>query len=59
MSWTKQVVVVIATSKGKSLLFMLSCILPNTGVTILVLLFVSLRKDLLRCVRELGIDHLV
>ncbi len=57
--WTKQVVVIIATSKGKSLLFMLPCILSNTRVTILVLLLVSLRGDLLCRVRELGINHLL
>ncbi|HEY0934969.1 MAG TPA: DEAD/DEAH box helicase, partial [Trebonia sp.] len=59
MSWTEQVVVVMATGEGKSLLFMLPCVLPGAGVTILVLPLVSLRGDLLRRVRELGIDHLV
>ncbi|KUJ17843.1 uncharacterized protein LY89DRAFT_668065 [Mollisia scopiformis] len=49
----------MATSEGKSLLFMLPCILPDARVTILVLLLVFLRGDLLRRVRELGIDHLV
>jgi superfamily II DNA helicase RecQ len=48
MSWAEQVVAVMATSEGKSLLFMLPCILPNAGVTILVLPLVSLREDLLR-----------
>jgi hypothetical protein len=59
MSWTKQVIVIMVTGKGKSLLFMLPCILPDARVTILVLPLVSLRGDLLRQVRELGIDHLV
>jgi superfamily II DNA helicase RecQ len=59
MSWTEQVIVIMATSEGKSLLFMLPCILPDAKVTILVLPLVSLRGDLLRRVRELGIDHLV
>ncbi len=59
MSWTKQVVVIIATGEGKSLLFMLLYILPDARVTILVLPLVSLRGDLLRRIRELGIDHLV
>ncbi|KUJ06625.1 uncharacterized protein LY89DRAFT_555096, partial [Mollisia scopiformis] len=49
----------MAISEGKSLLFILPCILPNARVTILVLPLVSLRGDLLRRVRELGIDHLV
>jgi superfamily II DNA helicase RecQ len=59
MLWTEQVVVIIATSEGKNLLFILPCILPDTRVTILVLLLVFLQGDLLRRVRELGIDHLV
>jgi superfamily II DNA or RNA helicase len=59
MSWTEQVVAVLGTGEGKSLLFMLPCTLPDAGVTILVLPLVSLRGDLLRRVRELGIDHLV
>jgi superfamily II DNA helicase RecQ len=49
----------MATGEGKSLLFMLLCILADAGVTILVLPLVFLRGDLLRRVRELGIDHLV
>jgi superfamily II DNA helicase RecQ len=53
------VVVIIAIGERKSLLFILPCILPNTGVTILVLLLVFLQGDLLRRVQELGIDHLV
>jgi superfamily II DNA helicase RecQ len=59
MSWTKQVIVIMATSEGKSLLFMLPCILLNAKVTILVLPLVSLRGDLLRQVQELRINHLV
>ena len=59
MLWTKQVVVIMATGEGKSLLFMLPCILPNAGVTILVLPLVSLQGDLLCRVQELGIDYLV
>jgi superfamily II DNA helicase RecQ len=47
MSWTEQVVVIMATSEGKSLLFMLPCILLDARVTILVLPLVSLRGDLL------------
>ena len=48
MSWTEQVVVILGTSEGKSLLFMLPCVLPDVGVTILVLPLVSLRGDLLQ-----------
>jgi hypothetical protein len=57
MSGTEQVVVVLGTGEGKSMLFMLPCVLPDTGITILILPLVSLRGDLLRRVRELAIDH--
>ena len=59
MSGTEQVVVVMATGEGKSLLFMLPCTLPDAGVTILIVPLVSLRGDLLRRVEELEIKHLV
>ncbi|TVY12548.1 hypothetical protein LARI1_G009653, partial [Lachnellula arida] len=59
MSGTEQVVVVLGTGEGKSMLFMLPCVLPDTGITILILPLVSLRGDLLRRVRELAIDHWV
>ena len=58
MSWTEQVVVVLPTGGGKSLLFMLPCTLPDAGVTIVVVPHVALRADLMRRVRELRIDHL-
>lgn len=57
MSGTEQVVVVLGTGEGKSMLFMLPCVLPDAGITILILPLVSLRGDLLRRVRELAIDH--
>ncbi len=59
MSGSEQVVVVLGTGAGKSMLFMLPCVLPDAGVTILILPLVSLRGDLLRRVRELAIDHCI
>jgi superfamily II DNA helicase RecQ len=59
ISGTEQVVVVLGTGEGKSMLFMLLYVLPDTGITILILPLVSLRGDLLRQVRELVIDHWV
>lgn len=59
MSWTEQVVAVLPTGAGKSLLFMLPCTLPDAGITILVVPLVSLRGDLLRRLEELGIEHLI
>lgn len=56
MSWTEQVVVILATGAGKSLLFMLPCTLPGAGITILVVPLVALRGNLLRRLRELRID---
>ncbi|KAK0303020.1 hypothetical protein LTR82_017684 [Friedmanniomyces endolithicus] len=58
MSWTEQVVAILPTGAGKSLLFMLPCTLPDAGVTVLVVPLVSLRGDLLRRLRELRIDHI-
>ncbi len=57
MSRTEQVVIVLGTGEGKSLLFILPCVLPDTGITILILPLVSLREDLLHHLRELAIDH--
>jgi superfamily II DNA helicase RecQ len=59
MTWTEQVVVVLPTGAGKSLLFMLPCSLPGAGITILVVPLVSLRSDLLRRLTELRIEHMV
>jgi Orsellinic acid/F9775 biosynthesis cluster protein D/Helicase conserved C-terminal domain len=59
MSWTEQVVIILPTGAGKSLCFMLPCTLPDAGVTILVVPLVSLRGDLRRRCREMGIRHLV
>jgi hypothetical protein len=58
MSWTEQVVAILPTGAGKSLLFMLPYTLPDAGVTILVVPLVSLHGDMLRRVREMKIDHL-
>ena len=37
---------------------MLLCTLPDAGITILIVLLVSLYRDMLRRVREIRIDHL-
>lgn len=58
MSWTEQVVAILPTGAGKSLLFMLPCTLPDAGVTILIVPLVSLHGDMLRRAREMKIDHL-
>ncbi|KAI7188222.1 hypothetical protein KC363_g5596 [Hortaea werneckii] len=58
MSWTEQVVAILPTGAGKSLLFMLPCTLPNARTAILIVPLVSLHGDMLRRVREMKIDHL-
>lgn len=58
MSWTEQVVAILPTGAGKSLLFMLPCTLPDAGITILIVPLVSLHGDMLRRVGEMKIDHL-
>lgn len=58
MVWSEQVVAILPTGAGKSMLFMLPCSLPDATSTILVVLLVALRGDLLRRVGELGLECL-
>ena len=58
ITWTEQVVTVLPTGAGKSLLFMLPCSLPGAGITVLVVPLVSLRGDLLRRLTDLQIEHM-
>lgn len=51
-----EVVVVMATGMGKSLLFQLPCCLPGAGTTVLVVPLVALRLDLIYRYRDLGIE---
>jgi superfamily II DNA helicase RecQ len=57
MSKIEQVVVVLDIGEGKSMLFMLLCVLSNISIIILILPLVSLCGDLFRRVRKLAIDH--
>lgn len=58
MSRKEQVVAILPTGAGKSLLFMLPCTLPDAATTILIVPPVSLHGDMLRRIREMSIDHL-
>ncbi|KAK0302992.1 hypothetical protein LTR82_017701 [Friedmanniomyces endolithicus] len=58
MLWREQVVAILPTGAGKSMLFMLPCTLPDAGTNILIVPLVALRADLIRRVRELKINHL-
>ena len=51
-----EVLVVMATGMGKSLLFQLPSCLPGAGTTVLIVPLVVLRLDLIRRCHELGID---
>lgn len=55
----EQVVVVLATGSGKTLLFMVGAALEDARTTIVILPTVSLRGDMLRRVRKVGIKHSV
>jgi superfamily II DNA helicase RecQ len=59
LSGAEQVVAILPTGAGKSMLFLLPCTLPGAGVTIVIVPLVSLRADLLRRIGKLGIEHLV
>jgi superfamily II DNA or RNA helicase len=54
-----QVVVILGTGSGKTMLITLSASLADAGTTILVLPLVALRNDLLRRFREVGIQPLI
>jgi len=56
MSGSMEIIVVLPTGMGKSLLFQLPCSLPGAKTTILVFPLVVLRFDMLRRSREIGID---
>jgi superfamily II DNA helicase RecQ len=58
MSRIEQVVAILPIGAGKSLLFMLLYTLPNTATTILIVLLVSLYRDMLWRLREISIDYL-
>ena len=51
-----EVVVVMATGMGKSLLFQLPACLPEAGTTVLIVPLVALRLDLIRRCQNLGVD---
>jgi hypothetical protein len=55
----EQVVLVIGTGSGKTLVVMISAAAADAGTTILVLPMVALRADMLRRFREVGIRPLI
>ena len=58
MSWKDQVVAILPTGAGKSMLFMLLCTLPDARISILMVPLISLRGDLIQQLTKLGIPHL-
>ena len=55
----EQVVLVIGTGSGKTLVVMIGAIIADAGTVILVLLMVALRGDMLRRFHEVGIRPLI
>ena len=55
----EQVVLVIGTGSGKTMVVILRAVITNAGIIILVLLIVALRGDMLRRFYEVGIRPLV
>jgi superfamily II DNA helicase RecQ len=55
----EQVVLVIGTGSGKTLVVMIGAVIIDTGTTILVLPIVALRGDMLRRFHEIGIRPLI
>jgi superfamily II DNA or RNA helicase len=54
-----QLVVIMATGAGKSLLYMLPAILPGSLVTVLIMPLLALKHDQLDRLRRLGVSHSV
>lgn len=54
-----QLLVVLPTGAGKSLLFQLGSVLPEAGVTVVILPLVVLKQDLLGQCGRLGLSHTV
>ncbi|OLL23347.1 ATP-dependent DNA helicase tlh1, partial [Neolecta irregularis DAH-3] len=57
VSGTSQIIVILPTAGGKSLLFILPSVLHGSGTTILILPLVALRQDMERRLKELGIPY--
>jgi superfamily II DNA helicase RecQ len=55
----EQVIVVIATGSGKTMVVMIGAAIGNAGTTILVLPMVALRGDMLRHFHQVGIRPLI
>lgn len=58
MGWSEQIVAILPTGAGKSMLFLVPCSLPGAATAILVVPLVALRGDLLRRTARVGIDDL-
>ncbi|PWN39823.1 P-loop containing nucleoside triphosphate hydrolase protein, partial [Ceraceosorus guamensis] len=58
-STQEQIIAVLPTGAGKSLLFMLPSTFPGAGITVVVLPFVALRINMLQRVQELGLKYAV
>ncbi|OLL26208.1 ATP-dependent DNA helicase Q5, partial [Neolecta irregularis DAH-3] len=57
VSGTSQIIVILPTAGGKSLLFILPSVLHGSGTTILILPLVALRQDMERRLKELEIPY--
>ncbi|KFY92767.1 hypothetical protein V500_04038 [Pseudogymnoascus sp. VKM F-4518 (FW-2643)] len=55
----EQVIIVLATGSGKTLIVVLAVSIADTGTTILILLLIALRNDMLRRFSDVGIQPLV
>lgn len=58
MSRAEQVVAILPTGAGKSMLFLLPCTLPDARITVLIVPLVALRVDLIRRIRALNVSFL-
>ena len=49
-----QVVIILSTREGKSLLFMLLLILPSAGTTVVILPLIGLKHNIIRWLKCIG-----
>ena len=54
-----QVVAILGTGEGKSLLFMLPSILPSVGTTVVILPLIGLKHDIMRRLNYMGLRYKV
>ena len=59
MDGVGQVITILSTREGKSLLFILLLILPSIGITVVILPLISLKHNIIRRLKYMGLRYKV